>query len=426
MKIANIMFFCSPGAGIFDLLLPVLKEISKKNKIDVFVYNENILRDIQNNDFLAAEIDKISKKIIYLDSFTNQFRAIESIKKYKIKKTYKILNKLSEIIIYFFKKEINLNNILKSIFEKNLNNNHFNDLLEKYDYIITDACELNKVKFKNIKKYFIKNKIFSIHHGSCFTYYKKSFKIKKNNLNKNINHFLMSKTHEEKKYYQSKLRINAKNLHKVGLAKHSNYWINYVIKNSNLDDFVKNNLNKYVFLISRHAEKKYLPSYQKLEYLQIIKNKIVDELNLKLVIKMHPKEKYENYFNLIFGDKNRDKTWFISNKHPYALGKNSLFTITFFSGLSVDMDVIGKNNIELLNLNQHVKNNKDAIFYKDKSYVFKTRYLNLTNGASNAEDFNKLVDKILKKKYKFKSSYLKYYCNPNQSLSKITKILNKI
>ena len=77
MKIANIMFFCSPGAGIFDLLLPVLKEISKKNKIDVFVYNENILRDIQNNDFLAAEIDKISKKIIYLDSFTNQFRLLK-------------------------------------------------------------------------------------------------------------------------------------------------------------------------------------------------------------------------------------------------------------------------------------------------------------------------------------------------------------
>ena len=63
----------------------------------------------------------------------------------------------------------------------------------------------------------------------------------------------------------------------------------------------------------------------------------------------------------------------------------------------MDMDVIGKNNIELLNLNQHLKNNKDAIFYKDKSYVFKTRYLNLTNGASNAEDFNKLVDKILEK-----------------------------
>ncbi len=86
MKIANTMFFCSPGAGILDQLLPILKEISKKNKIDIFVYNENILSDIQNNDFLATEIDKISKKIIYLDSFTNQIRTIDKLKKYKIKK----------------------------------------------------------------------------------------------------------------------------------------------------------------------------------------------------------------------------------------------------------------------------------------------------------------------------------------------------
>ncbi len=193
-----------------------------------------------------------------------------------------------------------------------------------------------------------------------------------------------------------------------------------------MDDFVKNNINKYVFLISRHAEKKYLPTHQKLEYLKIIKSKIIDELNLKLVIKMHPKEKYENYFNLVFGDKNRDKTWFISNNHPYALGKNSIFTITFFSGLSVDMDVIGKSNIELINLNQHIRNNKEEIFFKDKNYVFKTRYLNLTNGASNAGEFNNLVDKILQKKYKFKSNYLKYHYDPNQSLSKITKIINKI
>ena len=63
-----------------------------------------------------------------------------------------------------------------------------------------------------------------------------------------------------------------------------------MIKNSNLDDFVKNNLNKYVFLISRHAEKKYLPSYQKLEYLQIIKNKIVDELNLNWLLKCTQKK----------------------------------------------------------------------------------------------------------------------------------------
>ena len=90
------------------------------------------------------------------------------------------------------------------------------------------------------------------------------------------------------------------------------------------------------------------------------------------------------------------------------------------------MNVIGKNNIELINLAPHKKNNKNEIFYKNKNYYFKTRYLNLTNGASNEKEFNKLVDKIIFKKYIFKSAYLKYHYNPNKSLSKIFKAISKI
>ena len=85
---------------------------------------------------------------------------------------------------------------------------------------------------------------------------------------------------------------------------------------------------------------------------------------------MHPKEKYENYFNIVFGNKNKNKTWFISNNHPYILGKNSIFTITF-SGLAVDMSVIGKNNIELINLAPHYKNNKDKFFIRIKIIILR-------------------------------------------------------
>ena len=90
------------------------------------------------------------------------------------------------------------------------------------------------------------------------------------------------------------------------------------------------------------------------------------------------------------------------------------------------MSVIGKNNIELINLAPHYENNKDKIFYKNKNYYFKIRYLQLTNGASNEKEFNNLVDKILNKKFFFKSNYSKYYYNPNKSLSKISKIISKI
>ena len=426
MKNKSLMFFCSPGAGIFDQLLPILKKISKKNKVDLFFYDESIITDIKKNNFLNKEVENISDKIIYIDTFTNHIKIIKNLKKYKIRKINLVLNKLSEILIYFFRKELNFYNLLKKTLLNFSNYNQIKKLIKNYDYIICDATELEKGKFRKIKQIFLKRKILSFHHGSSFQYFNKNWVIPKNNYRKNINHFLISNTIQEKNYYKHKLRIIDKNLHEVGLAKNSKSWINYVIKNSNLENFVKLHKGKYVFLISRHAEKNYLPSHQKLEYLNIIKNRIIDDLNLKLVIKMHPKEKYENYFNIIFGNKNKNKTWFISNQHPYALGKNSIFTITFFSGLAIDMNIIGKNNIELINLAPHKKNNKNEIFYKNKNYYFKTRYLSLTNGASNEKEFNKLVDKIIFKKYIFKSTYLKYHYNPNKSLSKIFRIISKI
>ena len=426
MKNKNLIFFCSPGAGMLDQLLPVIKKISKNNKIDLFFYDESIIRDIKKNNFLAKEVENITNKFIYIDTFTNNIKIINNLKKYRIRKINLILNKLTEILIFILKKEINFYNLLKNIILNFSNFKQIKELVKNYDFIICDATELEKLKFSKIKEIFLKKKILSFHHGSDFQYFKKNWIIPKNNYRKNINHFLLSNTIQEKNYYKYKLKINEKKLHKVGLAKNSKSWINYVIKNNSLETFVKSNKGKYVFLISRHTEKNYLPTYQKLEYLKIIKKNIIDNLNLKLVIKMHPKEKYENYFNIVFGKKNKNKTWFISNNHPYILGKNSIFTITFFSGLAVDMSVIGKNNIELINLAPHYENNKDKIFYKNKNYYFKIRYLQLTNGASNEKEFNNLVDKILNKKFFFKSDYSKYYYNPNKSLSKISKIISKI
>ena len=81
MKNKSLMFFCSPGAGILDQLLPILKKISKKNKVDLFFYDESIITDIKKNNFLNKEVENISHKIIYIDTFTNHIKIIKNLKK---------------------------------------------------------------------------------------------------------------------------------------------------------------------------------------------------------------------------------------------------------------------------------------------------------------------------------------------------------
>ena len=65
---------------------------------------------------------------------------------------------------------------------------------------------------------------------------------------------------------------------------------------------------KYIFIISR-PDTKYLPIHKKL-FLQIIKS-VADKLNLKVIVKLHPKELNFAIYEKIFGLNNFKKVGYI-------------------------------------------------------------------------------------------------------------------
>ena len=262
-------------------------------------------------------------------------------------------------------------------------------------------------------------------HGSDFPYYKDYKNIKKNNLGYNFKIILFSKTKEEKNYYQSLFKLKNSNYFRLGNPKHDKKWIKKIINKKTNNYF--NSKKKYVFLISRPSERTFLLTKDKIKILKIIKKVIIDEKKYNLVIKSHPKEIYDSYFYDIFNKKLYNKTWKFSGDHPYSISKNAFFSLSFFSGVAIDMNISGTPNIEFLNLKSIKNDNNVDLFFKKNIPMFRIRYLDLTLGVDNKIELEKSVKLVEKNKKKIilflNKNYYKHYVN-TESTKKIIKIFN--
>ena len=116
----------------------------------------------------------------------------------------------------------------------------------------------------------------SLPHGSDFPYFKKINSIKKNKLGYKFKIILFSKTKEEKRYYQSLLKLRNNNFLRLGNPKHEKKWINILSPKKKI---YYPPSKKYVFIISRPADRIYFTGKNKLQTLKIIKN-IIKIFNL--------------------------------------------------------------------------------------------------------------------------------------------------
>ena len=121
-----------------------------------------------------------------------------------------------------------------------------------------------------------------------------------------------------------------------------------------------------------------------------------DKFNLKVVIKLHPKEQTDKIFAEIFGQNGYKKNWEFSDKHPFVLGKNCEFAISFYSGVPIDLIVLGVPSIELLDL-KGIKEYDNEFSLRDSKGepVFNLRYLNLIKGTSSYKEFERYIKEIL-------------------------------
>jgi len=245
-------------------------------------------------------------------------------------------------------------------------------------------------ELKNIQR-------FSMLHGLAATWVTNNFLQCKQSIAKRLDVTVYSKSHLEVSGYKKCHGILEKNIVHAGIPRHDKDWIEFIY--NQFDNIKEDIFDSFVFIIGRQKAP-YHTAARKKKALKNIYNIVCVKYKLKLVIKTHPKESLNGIDGSIYRDtlgmENYGKTWMFSNNHPFVLGKKSLFSISFYSGVPVDMLAINKPTIEYLDL-EGLKgyDNKNSLRDEHGKPVSQFRYANLVLGASSKLDLEQHVESIL-------------------------------
>ena len=402
----TILFLCSPSLGILDSWVSVLVSLKKKLPDTQFIFvapKSNIISGINLDTELIKMANTIFDKVVFRSScgvwlYSNTFFEAKKIsfssdfnlfnfpiglmKKLKLKKLAQIFKSPYKVIVstFYSKYLFDIYNISKT----------------KYATLF-DITQFEKSYVEDLNSLISSANNFSIIHGvnprptshiKIQLLNKKDVRSNKNYLTQKSTVFALSE--KEREFYEIVYGLKSEQIKVCGIPRHEKQWIKTLIEK---EDFKKNN-EKYILIISRPVST-VLPLNRKKKSLEMIKI-IAKQLGYKVIIKLHPKEKYYKYFEDIFEASEYKKSWEISTKHPFVLGKNSEFAVSFYSGVPIDLIVFGVPTIELLDL-KGIKDydNECALRDDNGEAVLNPRYLNLVLGTSSFEGFQKHVKRIL-------------------------------
>ncbi len=392
----RIYFLCAPGLGILDNWLPVIHEIKQVSPLIKFTFvasKPSILTQGDDEDLTLKLANGIFDQVIFRSygGFWLRSNSIyaarkknspSALKKFFIKITEKLgENSVSKLILMFL-----------GLVEKMKNPDHqkvFPNIEEKNVTLLYDVVEEVKKynaevleRFNHVIKYSLCHGINVISGPPVDKM--KSFPRKTDD----VRAFLFSS--EELAYYKNKFGLKSEALKVVGIPRHQEAWISYLL--SQVQEHI--DWSDFVFIISRPISE-YLPYERKERVLLEIKNYLIEELKLKVVVKRHPKEKIDGLFEKVFGTENLGKTWQLSHLHPFALAQKSKFAISFYSGVPVDMIRLKVPVIEYLDLRGLKEyDHQDSLRDENAHPVFSYRFLDLVLGASNLEQLKYWANKI--------------------------------
>jgi len=424
------LFIMSPGITLLDTWLPVFKNLDKKNyEINLFLNKPSILYTLDRKNLLL----NISKEVfhkVYLNISKNKVIQIENLNIFLEKfSPSKITNILKKLFSKIHKQEnIFINNFLDiselyikiisfSLFSsQNYKILNTHDAINSHKLVCYDVTEERKKKFSNISKLIKNIKKISAFHGTDIKFLENK-KTQSYNKIHNIVQCLYSFNQKEKDFYEYMFGVD--NFLVAGCPKLDSKWLNYINENYKIKNYNLNN-SKNVLLISR-LPASYLPQNHKIQFLNIIKKKLMIENNYNLMIKRHPREhpnSINNYFK-IFEKKKFNKDWTFVDDYPALIGTKCDFAICFFSGVSIELLNINKPTIELLNLDEIPPNKiKDEVLIDENNHKVKiNRFLKLVYGANDEESFSNIVDYINANKTKsvenLKKNYTEIYKSTN-------------
>jgi len=430
----DITLIVAPNIGLIDNLLPILYEINNlyELNLNVIFLNKKITLSLKKNTFLEI-LDSINcnyfitfneKDFFYIDEFKN----IENV----ISRYYKLIFLFNMIKIFkkIFKLNIfnNFNNVLIKLINKNnpISKKFIYEEFKKTEFIFFDIGEqdvcLNIFPF--LKK--INCKYVSINNGIAMHHLSLNKMIVNNTKEqspfKNIVHYIFND--KEINYYKKKFNLKENQIKKINIPRHNKKWINF-FKNYYINDIPKS-FNNYVIIGSKPGTNIAFSKKNKIICIKILKKILIDELNLNIVIKKHPKELNDVLYEKIFGKSNYNKNWTVTNNHIFNLGNKAKFCISFGGSLPIDLINLDVLSIEFRDLNGILEyDNENSLRDNNDNPISYLGFTNIVETASKEHELREKIEYIIKnKEFAIKSKknlYLKCYLNPVTDNSDIAK-----
>lgn len=418
-KRRSVCFICSPSLGILDNWLPVsiaLKEnepgvelvfvLPKANSVDL-IDPDNVLIKMGARVFdkiifrthsgLWLEVEKFeqAKKINNLTSVEQFF--------YKVARRgsrFNILKAFSNLIHYVLGCADRKKNAEKII--------DLRDSCRPFRAVLFDVYEEQKEYTADLMRCLHGVPKYSIKHGVNIEQGPIVCRCPDGRKEKEVKAYLFSS--EEIEYYKRTYCLRDEELKVVGIPRHDKKWIERIIaEGRELPGAIS--WKGYIFIISRSLSP-YFTYERKKKAIEDIRRLAFGELKMKLVIKFHPKERSDGLYEKILGRETYGSQWVFSNAHPFILGQNSSFAISFFSSVAIDMVALGVPVIERLDLRGIEEfDNNESLRDDHGEPVFSFRYLGLALGASDYDRLKYHALNILRER--------------NRALQKLQDVYNK-
>ena len=413
----KIGFLCSPNLGIMDNWLPVivlLKEKCPALELTLFISKAGSVQFINQENVLIKLAETLFDRIIFkthsgLWLEVNSFS--EAISVNRLGQVPKLLIQLLDrfahipVLKYLSRPVYLIYGIIDRYrFKQKLISlevvNH--DL----DSLLFDVYEEHKVYNAELIKTMIGKPKYSICHGINIDLDPIVCRCPGGRDKLDVRAYLFSK--DEIDYYTKTFCLSENQLRVVGIPRHEDAWIMKMLdRQESLEPAIPT--DTYVFIISRSLSP-YFPYERKKKALIDIKRLVIDALNFKIIIKLHPKESHDGLYEDVFGIDKQGKEWMYSDAHPFYIGRRAFFAISFFSGVAIDMIALDIPVVEYLDLRGlPAYDNDKALRDETGDPVFSYRYLGFVLGASNYDQLRSHVSLIMRSRtqviHRFRSVY---------------------
>ncbi len=420
-KNKELLFVLTPNLGIVDNLIPLLDKIKKKNsdlkvyalildKKTTFNYNKSLIILLMNN-----YLDEI---IVTFDE--KNFYRYKNIQDFYIKLNfYKKFKKIHNLFEKIYRKTKFLNfNLFLDIFINSSKDKIINFKKKFYNLnnILIDIGEINKLI--NVFKFVPNANFLSFPNGIALAQLsnKDEDKVIINMNTENLKKiYVFIFNTKEKYYYKKKFGISDEKILHIPILRHKQSWVNSIIKFEKTD--IPLSFNNYIIIASKPGTNRAFPRNNKIKMIKIIKKLFVDNMKMKLIIKLHPKEKDDGLYSHLLGKEFYKKNWFISSNHIFTIAQRAKLCISFGGSLPVDLINLNIPSIEFRDLNNIREfDNEDALRDKNNNPISYLAYQKLFFSATDYENLSNIGKNIFKNYNTIieenKKNYKKIFLNP--------------